>query len=42
MQIHLSDITFSEGKTMQVTAELEMDRINFQLGDFPILEKEPA
>ena len=42
MQIHLSDITFSEGKTMQVTAELEMNRIIFQLGDFPILDKEPV
>ena len=42
MQIHLSDITFSEGKTMQVTAELEMNRILFQLGDFPILDKEPV
>ena len=42
MQIHLSDITFSEGKTMQVTAELEMNRIIFQLDDFPILDKEPV
>ncbi len=41
MQIHLSDVIFSEGKTIQATAELEMERIVFQLGDFPILEKEP-
>lgn len=41
MQIHLSDVIFSEGKTIQATAELEMERIVFQLGDFPILEKSP-
>ena len=37
MQIHLSDITDSEGKIIKTTAPLEMDSIHFQLGDFPIL-----
>ena len=42
MQIHLSDISSSEGKQMKVTAEFEMDAITFQSGDFPILAKEPV
>lgn len=42
MQIHLSDITFSEGKTIQEIVKLEMDRIVFQLGEFPVLEKSPV
>ena len=39
MQIHLSDVTDSEGKIIKTTAPLEMDSIHFQLGDFPILQK---
>ena len=42
MQIHLSDITDSEGKIIKTTAPLEMDSIHFQLGDFPILQKSPV
>ena len=42
MQIHLSDITFSEGKTIQETVKLEMDKIVFQLGEFPVLKKSPV
>lgn len=41
MQIHLSDISSSEGKCVQTTAEFEMDTITFQPGSFPVLEKEP-
>ena len=42
MQIHLSDIADSEGKKIQVTSALEMDKIAFQLGEFPILSKSPV
>ena len=42
MQIHLSDITFSEGKTIQETVKLEMNKIIFQLGKFPVLAKSPV
>ncbi len=38
MQIHLSDVTSCEGKTIQVSAELELEKIEFQLGQFPVLE----
>lgn len=42
MQIHLSDISSSEGKRIQRTAEFEMDAITFQSGTFPVLSKEPV
>ena len=42
MQIHLSDITDSEGKHIQLQPELELDKISFQMGDYPILEKTPV
>lgn len=42
MQIHLSDISSSEGKCIHVTAEFEMDTITFQSGSFPVLAKEPV
>ena len=42
MQIHLSDITDSEGKIIQFSSEVELDKISFQMGDYPILEKTPV
>nr|WP_296155638.1 DUF177 domain-containing protein [uncultured Blautia sp.] len=42
MQIHLSDIADSEGKKIQITSELELEKISFQLGEFPILQKSPV
>ena len=39
MQIHLSEIIDSEGKVIQITPELELDTISFQLGEYPILDK---
>ena len=42
MQIHLSDVTDSEGKHIQLQPELELDKISFQMGDYPILEKTPV
>ena len=42
MQIHLSDITDSEGKHIQLQPELELDKISFQMGDYPMLEKTPV
>ena len=42
MQIHLSDIADSEGKKIQITSELELKKISFQLGEFPILQKSPV
>lgn len=42
MQIHLSDVTASEGKCVEFSAELEMDTITFQLGSFPVTAKEPV
>ena len=42
MQIHLSDITDNEGKHIQLQPELELDKISFQMGDYPILEKTPV
>ena len=30
MQIHLSDITDSEGKIIQFSSEVELDKISFQ------------
>ena len=41
MQIHLSDISSSEGMCIQKTAEFGMDTITFQSGSFPVLAKEP-
>ena len=42
MQIHLSDISSSEGMRIQKTAEFGMDTITFQSGSFPVLAKEPV
>ena len=42
MQIHLSDVTDSEGKHIQLQPELELDKISFQMGNYPILEKTPV
>ena len=39
MQIHLSDVTSCEGKTIQVSTELEMETVSFQMGEFPVLKK---
>ena len=41
MQIHLSDITDSEGKHIQLQLDLDLDKISFQMGDYLILEKTP-
>ena len=41
MQIHLSDISSSEGMRIQKTVEFGMDTITFQSGSFPVLAKEP-
>jgi uncharacterized protein len=41
MQIHLSDISSSEGKQIQITVEPGMDNIVFQQGTFPVLHWEP-
>ena len=42
MQIHLSDITDSEGKIIQLSSELELDKVSFQMGEFPVLDKTPV
>lgn len=42
MQIHLSDISSSEGKCVQKSVPFEMDSITFQLGTFPVLDREPV
>ena len=36
MQIHLSDITDSEGKIIQISSEVELEKITFQMGEFPM------
>lgn len=41
MQIHLSDISSSEGMRIQKTVEFGMDAITFQSGTFPVIAKEP-
>ena len=42
MQIHLSDISSSEGKCVHHSVPFEMDTITFQQGTFPVLAKEPT
>ena len=42
MQIHLSDVTDSEGKIIQFSSEVELDKISFQMGEFPILDRSPV
>ena len=37
MQIHLSDISSSEGMRIQKTVEFGMDAITFQSGTFPVI-----
>ncbi len=41
MQIHLLEISSSEGKSIQQTVPIELEKIEFQKGEFPILEKTP-
>lgn len=41
MQIHLSDISSSEGKCIQLSVPLDMQSVTFQSGTFPILSKNP-
>ncbi|MCI5903344.1 MAG: DUF177 domain-containing protein [Blautia sp.] len=42
MQIHLFDLTSTEGKSIHVTPEFEKKSISFQLGEYPVLDKEPV
>lgn len=42
MQIHLSEISSSEGKCQQYAIPFEMDMIVFQQGSFPVLKKDPV
>ena len=42
MQIHLSDLSSSEGKVIKTQVAFEMDNITFQMGSFPVLAKEPV
>ena len=42
MQIHLSYISSSEGKSQHYSVAFEMDTITFQQGTFPVLAKEPV
>ena len=42
MQIHLSDISSSEGKSEHYSVVFEMDTITFQQGSFPVLDKKPV
>ena len=42
MQIHLSDISSSEGKSQHYSVAFEMDTITFQQGTFLVLAKEPV
>ena len=42
MQIHLSDISSSEGKSQHYSVAIEMDTITFQQGTFPVLDKKPV
>jgi uncharacterized protein len=41
MQIQLFDVSSFDGKSIHVTAELEMNEISFRMGSFPIISKEP-
>ena len=42
MQIHLSNISSSEGKRIQLSVPLDMQSVAFQFGTFPILDKKPV
>ena len=42
MQIHLSDISTSEGQLQHYSVAFEIDTITFQQGTFPVLAKEPV
>jgi len=42
MLVNLSDVFSSEGKTVTVTAELEMTKFAGSLGEFPITKKSPV
>ena len=42
MLVNLSDVFSSEGKTVTITAELEMSTFVSRLGEFPIMEKTPV
>ena len=38
MQIHLLDISSCDGKTIQESVVPELEKIDFQMGSFPVLE----
>ena len=42
MQIHLLDISSCDGKTIQESVAPELEKIDFQMGSFPVLAKEPV
>lgn len=42
MQIHLLDISSCDGKTIHETVTPELEKIDFQMGSFPVLAKEPV
>ena len=42
MQIHLLDISSCDGKTIQESVIPELEKIDFQMGSFPVLAKEPV
>ena len=42
MQIHLLDISSCDGKTIQESVVPELEKIDFQMGSFPVLAKEPV
>ena len=39
MQIHLLDISSCDGKTIQESVAPELEKIDFQMGSFPVLAK---
>jgi uncharacterized protein len=41
MQIHLSDISSSDNKSIELSVPIEMQSITFQSGTFPVLDKKP-
>ena len=42
MQIHLLDISSCDGKMIQESVAPELEKIDFQMGSFPVLAKEPV
>ena len=39
MQIHLLDISSCDGKTIQESVIPELEKIDFQMGSFPVLAR---